>query len=87
MDKDQPYKVATGAEMFLSVRVERVSELPKGQRAAVELWPDGSVTYYLHKDDITNTGAEALQAVLTTARNAYHQAWDLPIISAPTLTH
>lgn len=73
--------------MFLSVRVERVSELPKGQQAAVELWPDGTVTYYLHEDHITETGAEALQSVLTSARNAYHQAWDLPAVSAPTLTH
>lgn len=63
--------------MSLSVRVERVDELPNGLVVAVEFRADGTVTYRMDGGHITEVGAEALQTILATARDAYHQAWGI----------
>lgn len=73
--------------MHLSVRVERTSELPDGQVAEIEFQPDGAVVYRVDGEHISEIGAEALQTLMATARDAYHHAWDLPTISAGALTH
>lgn len=64
--------------MFLSVRVERVSDLPNDEAASIEFSSDGAVIFYMDSAHITEVGAEALQTVMASARGAYHQAWDLP---------
>ena len=76
---DRGSRVAAGAEMFLSVRVERVSDLPDDQSAIMEFLADGTVVFYMDHTHITAEGAEALQAVMATARCAYHEAWGLPV--------
>lgn len=64
--------------MFLSVRVERVSDLPNDEAASIELTKDGTVVFYMSGAHITAVGAEALQSVMASARGAYHQEWELP---------
>lgn len=67
--------------MFQSVRVERTNDLPDGQVAAIEFQPDGTVIYRMRPEHITEIGAEAFEVLMATARDVYHQAWDLPMIS------
>jgi hypothetical protein len=71
--------------MFLSVRVERVSELPNDEVVSIEFRADGTVVFYLDGAHITAVGAEALQTIMASARGAYHQAWDLPAVAAAAL--
>jgi hypothetical protein len=71
--------------MFQSVSVERTSELPDGQVAMIEFQPDGTVTYRVDRQHITEIGAEALQTLMVAARDAYHQAWDLPPVPSAAL--
>lgn len=52
----------------------------------VEFLADGTVIYYMHEAHITLTGAGALETVLNSARDAYHQAWNLPEV-ATALVH
>jgi len=71
--------------MFQSVRVERTTELPDGQVAAIEFQPDGTVIYRMDARHISVAGAEAFQTLMITARDAYHEAWELPTISDAAL--
>lgn len=73
--------------MFQSVRVERTNDLPDGQVAAIEFEPDGTVIYRMSPEHITEVGAEAFQTLMATARDAYHQAWNLPTVSEIVPTH
>lgn len=59
--------------MTVSVRVERVRELPEGQRVAVEPHPNGTTTIRMLAEDIDDETACCLGAVLTCAKqNVYY---------------
>lgn len=68
--------------MSESVHVQRVSELPDDQRAAIAFHHDGSVIIYMRKDDLTPAGAAALEGILTQGRTEYHHLWGLPLALA-----
>lgn len=73
---------ARGTALSESVRVQRVSELPDKQSAAIAFHRDGTVIIYMREEDLTPAGAIALEAILAQGRVDYHKQWGLPLALA-----
>lgn len=58
--------------MSVSVRVERVRELPGDDRIAIEPHPDGTTTIYMLEEDISDEVACCLGDGLTCVKRAVY---------------